>query len=911
MTTELDLSGDWEILFDFLDPRELPADVAHADGWQSIVVPGCWEQIVADKRADGPVWYRKRFDVPAAWSGQRMRLDCDGINYYSEIWLNGQRVGEHTGGWAGFTILLRDILHCGAGNELLVKVYKQGNKFPLRESLAGFLPDVNVMFGGIWKGMWLRQASTVGIEDVFVKPRIAKNAADIAYTLRSLDDATVSVHVSCSVIDVHGRVVAQSDADRMLDNSSPVEFATTLPFTDTATPWTPEHPTLYDVHVRCSVEGTIVSEQRSRFGMRETAIVGSQLLLNDESVYLRGVLHWGWYRDEVAPIPTRQQIRDELLKVKENGFNLVKLCLFVPTQDYFDLADEIGILLWQELPMWLPVVSDPFKQTVFAQYADIIREVRRHPSVILWTLGCELDQSADAEFLGQLYDMTKHLTDGAVLRDNSGSGECYGGILNEHADFYDYHFYTDVHFFHDLMAQFAAPWRPIKPWLFGEFCDYDTFRDVGRLRDEHDGALPWWLQDDAMVNPASQKRTSRYAHQEQALATFNLPFTSAALCENSNRSAYAYRKLVLELVRTYPQVGGYVITSIWDTPLATSSIFNDFNQPKHPPNRLRMINADTVLALTWDHRRAWVFGGDRVVHWDHYNYLSGDWIRPHLFVSHYGRHDLVDQTLRWQVSVDGVTENVLVDGCVKVSMRSGEAREVEVLEFPAPVVDVATKLRLSLDLTASGEGVENHWELWILPQPTWTEVMLYDPRGLLSGLEKHCPSVQRLHDSTEIAGQAIIVATDWNPLFNTFLQQGGNVFYIQRGEGQFAIARVPFWRESLQLFYDHALTAQLPHEHHTGTFFHSLATDSAFTVGDLPPHTPLLGRLDARLFDLHQYMMEMTVGQGRLIATTLRVEGGLGSQPSDIAHSPAGLHLLDAVIRYCAAGRGAGGAVLN
>ena len=150
--------------------------------------------------------------------------------------------------------------------------------------------------------------------------------------------------------------------------------------------------------------------------------------------------------------------------------------------------------------MWMPELSPFFLQQAPIEYDRIVRQVRGQPSVVLYTLGCELDAAVRAEFLEPLYRQTKALIGDALLRDNSGSGEAYGGLLNEFAEYYDYHFYSDIQFFRPLLDYFAPRWRPAQPFVFGEFCDLDTWRDLRKLHDAGGGTLHWWARNDEREN---------------------------------------------------------------------------------------------------------------------------------------------------------------------------------------------------------------------------------------------------------------------------------------------------------------------------------------------------------------------------------------------------------------------------
>ncbi len=91
-----------------------------------------------------------------------------------------------------------------------------------------------------------------------------------------------------------------------------------------------------------------------RFGLRTLETQGTTILLNGQPIYPRLALSWGWYPDRRSPNPGPERVRADLLRLRQMGYNGVKLCLWFPPPYYFDLADELGMILWVELPMWLP-----------------------------------------------------------------------------------------------------------------------------------------------------------------------------------------------------------------------------------------------------------------------------------------------------------------------------------------------------------------------------------------------------------------------------------------------------------------------------------------------------------------------------------------------------------------------------
>src|SRR5262249_11538034 len=237
--------------------------------------------------------------------------------------------------------------------------------------------------------------------------------------------------------------------------------------------------------------------------------------------------------------------------------------------------------------------------------------------------------------LAALYAIVKADANDALVRDNSGSGEVYGGLLNEFAEFDDFHFYAELQFLRGLLDHFAPRWRPEQPWVFGEFCDYDTFRDLRRLGEGASGRAgegpckseeltpsparpltpsprqPWWATDDPEQNPQGARWIYELGKHERRLRESGLWERGAELEHISERQGVLHRKQTLELVRLYREVSGYVVTGEADTPISSAGMWDATDRLKFAPAEFRAFNQDLVLLLGWDRRRDWEGGGDR------------------------------------------------------------------------------------------------------------------------------------------------------------------------------------------------------------------------------------------------------------------------------------------------------------
>lgn len=875
----LSLAGEWDF------------SLAGQSG--TITVPGTWESAGYPHTVEGIAIYSKSLHIPAEWANQRVQIQFEAVSYHVQVYIDTMFVGEHTGLWTAFAFDITDHIEFGASNTIRLSIYKPGEIYPMRESLAGFLPDVSTTFGGVWGEARLVAFDGASFSDLWLTTNAQTGEISVRGKVHGARNGTLNIRVTAP------------DGSHCAEWSSAVDgedFATTLNIPSPQY-WQPDTPCLY--RLECFVD--TVDGQQARitrsFGFRRLACEDEQLLLNDQPVVLRGALNWGWYPEILCPAPDEATIRDEFRRVREFGYNMIKLCLYVPSPLYFQIADEEGMLLWLELPLWLPAVTPRMRQQARIEYADILEQVHHHPSIVIYSLGCELGHSVDGELLGELDALLRNCTSDVLACDNSGSGEAYGGLSFDYADFNDYHFYSDLHYFTPLLDHFRRDWRTARPWIFGEFCDADDYRDLAPITEKFGGELPWWFVEQ---NPIHAVTKLAYFEQTSRMAKLDLPFDDASIQAISRKQSFVIRKTILEKVRGRSGMGGYVVTGLRDTPLATSSMFDDLGRAKYPAEDFRAFNGDTVLVIEQGRARLWTNGGDRPDPMDLFNRIAGERIDLRLIVSHSGAH-LSDIPLRWLATDSDGTQ--LDSGSITIESLAPSHKPQQLTSIAFTVAETlqARAITLSVEL---GDISRNHWTFWVYPAIKWgRNLAVYDPAGTLTGLDDLLDEAQRINSADEwqnLSGK-ILISSNLNDQVARYVREGGRAIILQTSAGDLPVKPCPFWREAIKLIHDHPALDGFPHEGYSDLQFYHLAGDHALDTSALQDALPdmtgissIFTRLDARLFTVLDYLTEATLGEGKMLISTLHFTGNTGDQTTGLRTNNAGRYLLHQLLAYLA-----------
>jgi hypothetical protein len=326
-------------------------------------------------------WYRRLFTVPAGWSGKRILLHLDAVDWEAKVYVNGLLVGDHKGGYDPFTYDLTTFLNGAGSQELIVWVYNPVDNAGEPRGKQTLYPS-GIMYTsstGIWQPIWLEPVDPSGISDLQLIPDVDNSRLRLIVSTLVTNGATISATVS--------------------DTGSPVTTVTGAPGVEIDLPlsnpklWSPDSPFLYGLQVSVVSGGVTNDAVASYFGMRKIAIntVNSikRLFLNNQFVFEMGPLDQGFWPDGIYTAPTDAALKYDLDQQKALGFNMVRKHLKVERARWYYWADKLGLLVWQDMPSVNSYTSNPQPIDTNQFEVELRRMVQTHwnsPAIIMWDI---------------------------------------------------------------------------------------------------------------------------------------------------------------------------------------------------------------------------------------------------------------------------------------------------------------------------------------------------------------------------------------------------------------------------------------------------------------------------------------------------------------------------------------------
>lgn len=581
------LNGPWRFAFDFgksgqnrkfyevtaTTPGPAPKPLATAENIfenqltapnqdpfdHEIIVPFCPESSLSGIGYTDFIpacWYQREIEITAEElaldeAGQRptMRLHFGAVDYFCEVYVNGQSVGTHKGGYASFAFDIQDALVSGVNT---ITVYAEDDtrsgRQPRGKQSGNFYSGGcdYTRTTGIWQTVWLEIMAASHVEEVQYFPNVAQTSVTMAVKTTGAPTEELTVAVS-----YQGRPMAETTV------AVTGNFTTlTLPLAE-AHLWEVGAGRLYDVTFRYGAD-----EVSSYFGLREVAMAGYKFLLNGQAVFQRTVLDQGFYPDGIYTAPTDEALQQDIQLALAAGFNGARLHEKAFEARFLYHADRAGYLVWGEMANWGLDLSQAANVYAFLpEWQELLARDFNHPAIVTW---CPMNETWNYENRPQrnetlelVYRVTKQIDPTRPVIDTSGN----------------YHVITDIYDIHDYCqdpAEFATHFDGEK-WPNGVF------------RDEHDARQSYTKGQPINVSEYGGIKWDPASDPEKAWGYGDAPKTEAEFIAR-------YQGLT-DVLLDNPQIFGFCYTQLYDVEQERNGLYNYDRSEKFDMTLFKAINS--------------------------------------------------------------------------------------------------------------------------------------------------------------------------------------------------------------------------------------------------------------------------------------------------------------------------------
>ena len=759
----------------------------------------------------GNFYYRREFFCEG--HAEKMVLHFEGVQNAISVWVNDIFLERHEGYSTPFDVVLPAGLVVDGANTIVLSVSNHRLEGYNGEPVSGITSRAaNEYSGGITGAVELRIYYS-SLKDVSI--RISEDCKEARVEVCADED----VEFEWFLYD--GKVMLRSgsaEGDFVFD-------------TDGLEYWSPEHPKQYQLEVRCG-EGVL----RRSFGVRRLMADGVHFKLNGQPYFLRGLCEHGHFTETIHPHHDISAYREAIKAEKKLGFNFIRFHTFIPTEEYMQAADELGMLLHVESP----------NNTSLKEWKEIVNFCRRHTSVVIYCCGNELlMDDAFIEHIRQCADEVHEKTDALFSPMSAMRGlEYYWGEKDQLPQTVEKPFrhhprrLETVGAFCDLYSSFALgylsycsleadvavldEWSKVynKPRVSHEICIDGTYVDLS-LKDRYKGNR--------------MGITDRLPSIERHLEARGLLKKAPLYFKNSCEWQRRIRKYCFEAARRCENMAGFdflgPIDTHWHTFGYDVGMMNEFFELK-PGETIRnvlMYNSATVMLTD--------LGTD-------VNFTAGTQLSFGVYTSHYGTRKLDHAWLQIMLFLDGrVIERRRVELC---EVENGKVSKL--YDFTMVLPETLKPGAMKLYITMDGEDTfaENEWELYLFPQKA--EEM---SAGQLLIAEGMCP--EELENALDQGRDVLLLGTEpFHSLPTSF-----RIALAGRTSGNLAT-----------VISEHPIFDDLPHDGFCGWQFRRLLEEGKAICfeSDMVPFNPIVEVVSTHKYAIRQSaLFEFEALNGRLL----------------------------------------------
>jgi hypothetical protein len=855
----LSLAGEWRVR---LDPTSVGTDEhwERADYSEAVHLPGSLDQNgkgTPNNEAHrsrlsrlheyvGPAWYQREIDIPEAWAGRALELFLERCHWETRLWIDDQPMGMRDSLCAPHVYAIAPL---SPGRHRLTLRIDNTIKYDVGMRAHSITEHTQTNWNGVIGRMELRALAPITLDSVQIYPNAAQRTATIRIVAKNKLNETVTARLLVSAL----ASVATRDIEFAPASEAQTELVLNLG--PDAPLWDEFDPRLIDTEVR--LESKVATDVRNiRFGLRDFARNGTQFTLNGRPYYVRGTLECCIFPLTAFPPTDTAAWRRIMDTIRQYGLNHMRFHSWCPPDAAFTAADETGITLEVETPVWGDLGKIPeVDQFIRDESARILEAYGNHPSFTMLAVGNEPSGPNKNSFLTAIVEDWRRSDNRRLYTTCAGWPELpvsdfhivherligekdlqpyrlHGGRLGPATDFD----YRDV---------LEGCERPAIAHELGQWCVYPDYREIanytGVLRARNLEGFRDSLRENGMLDQAC-----------------DFAWASGQL------QRLLYKDDIEALLRT-PGSGGFQLLALHDFPgqgSALEGFLDAFWNSKGAitSDEFRRFCSETVPLLRIG-KRVWT---------------TPETLVAHAELTHFGAAPLKNAQPCWTASADDGT--VLAEGqWPTLDIPLGNAIPLGDIELPLAQVTAPSKITLSVFL--EGTTARNSWDVWVYPLP--------EPAS---------------------APDCILVAAGWADNIEALLHGGAKVLLLPKHIApmhRLKSAFEPiFWNtqwfpgqdRQLGILCDarHPAFAAFPNDGHSDWQWWELLHPSNVLRLDIPDpkFRPLVQVID----DWNKNRMlgaifEARVGQGRVLVCTLDIE-------SDLEHRPAAAALRKSLIDY-------------
>lgn len=380
------LDGEWNFAFDDTNVGEEKKWFVHFPSALTIIVPFSYQtkmSTIQEEKEHPYIWYCKKVQYDEELENQRLIFHIEGCDYKTKVWVNGVFIGSHVGGYGRISFDITQAVKEKNGEAFIVvkaedfkeATQPRGKQTWLDKPFGCWYHETN----GIWKSVWSEIVPSTYLLEVKMTPSLLEYNVEFEMVFNQFEknhEVEIEITFHDQLISKTRIHIVRRITNIKLDMNNDFD-GFRLHY------WTPESPNLYDVKITVFKDLTIREELGSYFGFRTFRAEKNCLLLNNNPIYLKMVLHQGYYRDSGLSAPNIEALKKDILLAKELGFNGMRMHQKIEDERFYYYADVLGMMVWCEMPSPYEF-KDATIDSIVPEWMQIVKQYYNHPSICVW-----------------------------------------------------------------------------------------------------------------------------------------------------------------------------------------------------------------------------------------------------------------------------------------------------------------------------------------------------------------------------------------------------------------------------------------------------------------------------------------------------------------------------------------------